>query len=156
MDGEQAPAWACFFMHRPHRLLPSVCVNDSTMRGKRNNLKPMWDKLVEKKKIQRNQRTFRMKSTWVARSVSVNQTMKIVEEYKNLLESLISVVGSNRHLVGRNRTQTSPLGPLAWKDTRRNAWHHTAKCKHQFGQFCKVSTPCVGDPQFKKKRNWKR
>ena len=92
MDGEQAPGWECFFLLRQHRLFLSVFVNDSTMEKKEKQSETHVGQIGEKKKkIQRNQRTFQMKSTWGARSVKVNQTIKIVEEYKNLVESLISV-----------------------------------------------------------------
>ena len=64
---------------------------DTTMERNEKQSATRVGQIGEKKKIQRNQRTFRMKSTWVARSVDVNQTIKIVEEYKNLFESLISV-----------------------------------------------------------------
>ena len=83
--------------------------------------------------------------------MNVNQNGKIVEEYKNLFESLISA-GRIKQVLG---CEKSSAEVLAWSCDMEG---HAKKCvarycglaNCKFEQLCQVSAPTVDDRQFKK------
>ena len=44
---KKVPNWECLFVHRRQKLFLSVYVDDIKMAGKKQNLAPMWKKLVK-------------------------------------------------------------------------------------------------------------
>ena len=74
---EQVTNWECLFVHRTQGLFLSENVGDVKMAG----LAPMW-KIDEKMWILTNPHHFLTMCTW--------DTLKIIEQYKNMFESRIS------------------------------------------------------------------
>ena len=102
------------------------------------------------KLIFRNQHTFWIKSTRDARSACKPNT-KIVDEHKNMFESLISA-GTIERLRG---WETSHEKVTAWcYDTeghaKKRVERYSELANKEIDQFFRVSTPCVDDHQFKK------
>ena len=44
---EKVPSWGCLFVHRTQKLFLSIYVDDIKMAGKRQNLAPLWKKLMK-------------------------------------------------------------------------------------------------------------
>ena len=44
---ERVPIWECLFVHRTQGLFLSVCVDDIKTAGKKQNMAPMWKKLMK-------------------------------------------------------------------------------------------------------------
>ena len=74
-----------------------------------------------------------MKSTWGARSVKVNQTIEIVEQYENLLESLISV-GRIKQALGWEKSYAEVT---AWSFDMEG---HAKKCVARFFEIANTNS----------------
>ena len=48
LEWEKVQNWACLFVHRIHGLFLSVSVDDIKMAGNKQNMAPMWKKLMKK------------------------------------------------------------------------------------------------------------
>ena len=47
LGGEKVPNWECLFVHRKQKLFVSNYLDDIKMAGKKQNLAPMWKKLMK-------------------------------------------------------------------------------------------------------------
>ena len=45
---EKVPNWECILVHRTQGLFLSIYVDDIKMAGKKQNMSPMWKKLIKK------------------------------------------------------------------------------------------------------------
>ena len=43
----KVPHWECLFVHRKQELFLSVCVDDKKVAGMKQNMAPMWKKLMK-------------------------------------------------------------------------------------------------------------
>ena len=91
---------------------------DITVGGKKNNPKTMWERLI-KQVDQVKAKQFLDNVYWrcTHRECEPNQTCT-----RNCLSLLSAQVRSNIYFAGRHLTQKLPLGPMMWKNMRRNAW----------------------------------
>ena len=55
---EKVPKWECMFVHRKQGLCLSVCVDDINKVGKKQNMAPMWKKLMKNVDILENRHHF--------------------------------------------------------------------------------------------------
>ena len=55
---QKVPNWECLFVHRKQRLFLSVYVDDIKMAGRKQNIGPIWKKLMRKTSILTNQHHF--------------------------------------------------------------------------------------------------
>ena len=79
------------------------------------------------------------------RTTRMQTDKRIVEENRKLFESLLSA-GPAQPLPD----QTPLRGPTTWKDTQRNASKKNCElANNKIEHLYKVSTPCLGDYQFK-------
>ena len=91
--GREVPNWECLSVHRKQRLFLSVNVDDMKMIGKKQNMAPMWKKLMENL-ILTKQLHFLITYIWDALNVNVNRTKllsmdtEICSNHEFLLEQL--------------------------------------------------------------------
>ena len=104
---EKVPNWECLFVHRKQKFFLSVFVDDIKMAGKKQNLAPMWKKLMKNIDIE--------EPTSFLAHVSLGCTQreckpneKIIGQYNKMFESRISA-GATEKLPGwdKPRAKTS-------------------------------------------------
>ena len=89
MDLENVPNWGCPCDHRKHRLFLSVYVDDIERTRKKQNMAPMWKKLV--KNVDLDEPTSFLDHVYLGctqRECKPNEI--IIEEYRKMFESLFS------------------------------------------------------------------
>ena len=83
---EKVPNWECLFVHRKQKLFLSVYVDDIKMARKKQNLAPMWNKLMKNVDID-EPHFFLIVCTCVARNESANQIKKSLNNVGRCFES---------------------------------------------------------------------
>ena len=148
---EKEPSWECLFIHRKQQLFLSVYVDDIKMGGKKQNLAPMWKKLM--KDVDNEEPTSFLDHVYLGctqRECKPNE--KIIGQYNKMLQSRISA-GATDKLPGwdKPRAKTS-----AWSHDMEG---HARKCVERYCELAnkkteqpdKVSHPCLDDHQIKKR-----
>ena len=98
LEGEKVPNWECLFVHRKQGLFLSICVDDINIAGKKQNLAPMWKKLMKNVNLDEASSFFyHVYLGCVQRECKPNETM--IEEYTKMFESRISA-GATEKLLG--------------------------------------------------------
>ena len=99
---EKVPNWECLFGHRRQKLFLSVYVDDIKMAGKKQNLAPMWKKLV--KDVDIEEPTSFLDHVYLGctqRECKPNE--KIFGHYNKMFESRVSA-GATEKLPGWGQT----------------------------------------------------
>ena len=150
LEWEYISSWECMFVHRRQGLFLSVYVDDIKMSGKKQNLAPMWKKLMKNVDID--------EPTPFLDHVCLGCTQReckpngaIIEQYTKNFESRISA-GATEKLPG---WQSPHAHTVAWSYDMEG---HVQKCVERYcelankkvEQLYKVSHPCLGNHQFKK------
>ena len=136
--------------HRKHGLFLSVYVDDIKLAGRKQNLSPMWKKLV--KLVDHGEPTSFLDHLCVRctqRECKSNENT--IEEYKKLFDSRISA-GATEKLPGCEKPHAKTV---VWSYDMEG---HAQKCVERFcelanlktEQLYKVSSPCLDDHHFKK------
>ena len=103
---EKVPNWECMFVHRKLRLFLSVYVDDIKMAGKKQNMAPMWKKLM--KNVGLDEPTSFLEHENVGgtqRECKPKET--IIEQCKKMFESRISA-GATEKLPGWEKRTRKP------------------------------------------------
>ena len=115
------------------------------MAGKRQNMAPMWKKLMKNVDILTNQLHFLITYTWDVLNVSANRMKSLlrnVQKWKNpvfLLEQL------KNYQVGKSLTQRPSRGCTTWKDMLENALSDIVKIgKQESGATVQSLKPLPG------------
>ena len=108
---EKVPNWECLFVHRQQGLFLSAQVDDIRLAGKKQNLDPMWKKLM--KLVDLEEPTSFLDHVHLGctqRECEWNES--IIDDCRNMLESRISVGATEKitYRAGRNLTRTRSLG----------------------------------------------
>ena len=115
---EIVPNLECLLAHRRQKLFLSVYVDHINMAGKKQNLAPMWKKLM--KNVHIEEPTSFLDHVYLGctqRECKPNE--KIIGQYNKMFESRIPV-GATEKLPGWDKR------PTTWKDMLENAWNSIA------------------------------
>ena len=134
--GKKDPNWECLFVHRKEGLFSSVYVDDIKMAGRKQNMAPMWKKLMK--------------------------LVDLGEPHRFLTRTLLTNTGKcSNHEFSAAATEKLP----GWEKPHAKtvAWSHDVegraqKCVERYcelanketEQLYKLSTPCLDDHNFKK------
>ena len=122
---EKIPNWECVFVHRKQGLLLSVYVDDINVAGKKQNVAPMWKKLIWNVDID--------EFTSFLDHVDLGCTQRerkpneaTIEQHTKKIESRVSAgaTGEN-YRDGKDLTHKPLRGPTTWKDMLKNALSDT-------------------------------
>ena len=117
---EQVPNWECLFVHRKQGCFLSVHVDDIKMAWTKENMAPMWKKLMKHSDL--DEPTSFLDHVYlgcIQRECKSNVT--ILEQFSKMFESRISV-GATEKLQGcKNVTQRRSHGLTTWKDMLKTA-----------------------------------
>ena len=94
---EKVPNWGCLFVHRKQGLFLSVHVDDIQMAGLKQNMAPMWKKLMKNLEFLTIQLHFLTTFVWDALNVNANDI--IIEEYSREFSA-----GATQKLPGWDKT----------------------------------------------------
>ena len=148
---EKVPNWECLFVHRKQKLFLSVCVDDIKMAGTKQNLAPMWEKLMKDVDI--------LEPTKFLDHVYLGCTQRECKPNDKKFWTIQQDVWilyfcwSNWAItgMGQNLARKLQCGPTTWKDILENAWSGTANWQtKRREQLYKVSHLCLDDHQIKK------
>ena len=109
VDGKKYQIWECLFVHRKQCLFLSIFVDDIKMDGKKQNLAPMWKKLM--KHVDIDEPTSFLGHVYLGctqRECKPNEA--IIEQYTKMFESRISA-GTPKKLPGWQKPQAHTV---AW------------------------------------------
>ena len=147
---EKIPNWECLFVLREKGLFLSVYVDDIKLAGEKQNLDPMWKEL--NKEVDLEEPTSSLDHENLGCSQRQCEISKdIVDNYRTMFESRISVG------VTENLPCSENLRISSWSyDTEG----HAKKCVEWYcelankttQQLYKVSTACIDDHQFWRRR----
>ena len=147
------------FVHWKHGL--SVYVDDVKMYGKKQNVAPMWKKLM--KLVDLDEPTSFVDHVYLGRTERERKPNEnIIEEYNKMFETQISAEATEKWPGWKTLTQRQFRGPTIWKDMPKNAlsdtvnWQTRNWRKKKTEQLYKVSTRCLDDHHFKERKNWQR
>ena len=138
----------CLFVHRKKELFLSFNVDDINMAGRKQNMTPMWKKLM--KLVDLGQPTSFLGHIYLL-NVNANRTQPLLTNTEKMFESRISAGEIKKKFQGgRPRAKT-----VAWS---YNVDGHAKKCfeghcelaNKSTKQLYKISTPCLDDHHFKK------
>ena len=130
--------WECLFVHRKHRSFLSVYVDDVKMVGHKQNMAPMWKKLMKNVDLDEPTRIFGMHST-----VNVNRT--------KVLQRSAEQCSNHEFLVEQLRNYRCVKMVLRYGRTcEKGALRDIVNWREKTEQLYKVSNPCLHDHHFKK------
>ena len=138
---EKVPNWECLFVHREKGLFLSVCVDDTQLAGKKQNIDPMWN--VLDKEVDLEEPTPFLDHVYLGCTQQQREIRKdIVDNYKTIFESRISAGATENLLFSEN------LRISSWSYYMKG---HAKKCVERYcelankttQQLYKVSTPCI-------------
>ena len=147
---EKIPNWECLFVHREKGLFLSVCVDDIKLAGKKQNLDLMWK--VLNKEVDLGEPTSFLDHVYLGCTQRKCEISKdIVDNYRTMFESRISAGEVDKLPFTQN------LRISSWSYEMEG---HAKKCVERYcestskttQQLYKVSTPCIDDHHFKKKK----
>ena len=101
---EKVPNWECLFVHRKQGLFLSVYVDDIKMVGKKQNMAPMWKKLM--KNVDIDEPTSFLDHVYLGctqRECKPNET--IIEQYAKMFESRISAGATENYRDGKKASR---------------------------------------------------
>ena len=128
-------AWECMFVHRKRRIFLSVYVDDIKMCGKKQNMAPMWKKLM--KNVDIDEPTSLLDHVYLGctqRECKPNETS--IEQYNQMFESRISAGAMENYGDGEGHAQAC-------------VERYCEQANKKVEQLYKVSNPCLVDHQFK-------
>ena len=147
---EKVSNWECLFVHREQGLFLSVYVDDIKLAGKKQNLDPMWK--VLNKEVDLGEPTSFLDHVYLGCTQRQCEISKdIVDNYRTKFESRISAGATEKLPCSENLCISS------WSYDMEG---HAKKCVERCcelankttQQLFQVSTPCIDDHHFKKRR----
>ena len=149
LDGKKVPNWDCLFVHRKQGLFLSVYNDDIKMADRKQNMTPMWKKLM--KLVDLGEPTSFLDQVYLGctqRECKPNET--IIDENRKMFESRISGGATENCQWEKSHAKT-----VAWSYDMEG---HEKKCverccalaNRETEQLYKVSTLCLDDYHFKK------
>ena len=133
---EKVPNWECLVVHRKQGLFSSVHVDDITLTGRQQNVRPMWKKLM--KNVDLGDATSFLDHVYLGctqRECKPNEN--IIEEYTKMFESHISA-GATEKWLGWEKLHGTSV-----------AWSYDMDGQKHGESFIKFWSWCLGDHQFK-------
>ena len=139
-----------YFVHRQKGLFLSVYVDDIKLAGKKQNIDPMWK--VLNKEVDLGEPTSFLDHVYLGCTQRQCEISKdIVDNYRARFESRISAGGTEKLPCSEN------LRISSWSYDMEG---HAKKCVERYcelankttQQLYKVSTPCIDDHHFKRKK----
>ena len=137
---EQVPNWECFFAHRKQGLCLSVYVDDVKMIGRMKNMVRIVEQVDNKR--------------WSWRTYIISwPILGMFSTWMQLERKHYWGVQKDVRVTNLNHTRKQLFGLVMWRVMRRNVWEDIANWQIKKLSFTsRVSTPCLGDHQFKKGR----
>ena len=111
------PNWECFFVHRIQGSFSSVCVDDIRMTGKKQNLAPMWKKLMKLVEFD-EQTSFLDDVTWDALNVNAKRTKSLSINFEKCSNHERLLPQLNYYQDGKDLTQK--LSEVLWTGKQRD------------------------------------
>ena len=146
---EKVPNWECMFVHRKQGLFLSFYVDDVKMAGKKQNLAPMWKKLM--KNVDMDEPTSFLDHVYLGcthRECKPNET--IIEQYTKMFESRISA-GAAEKFPGwkKPHARTAACSYDMEGNAQKRVQRYCELANKKVEQLYKVSHLCLDDHQFK-------
>ena len=147
------PNWKCLFVHR--KIFLSVHVDDINMAGKKQNLAPVWKKLMKNVDIEEPTSFLdHVYSGCAQRECKLNE--KIIGQYNKMSESRISAGATEKlYQDGTNLAQKPQRGPTTWKDMLENAWNGIASWRTRRRSNYTKFLILIWTIAKSKRKNWK-
>ena len=118
--GKKSRLWECLCVHRKQY------VDDIKMTGKKQNMAPMWKKLMKKRWSGRtNIISFLTVNIWDVLNVNANRTISPLTEMQRCLNHVFLLEQLKNYRGGKSLTQKPCRGSTTWKDMLRNALRDT-------------------------------
>ena len=147
------PKWECLFVHRKQKLFLSVYVDDIKMARKKQNLAPMWEKLMKDVDIlEATSFLDHVYKECTQRECKPNEKI-ILDNATRCLNPVFLLEQLRNYQDGTNLARKLQRGHTTWKDMLENAWSGCCELANEkTKQLQKVSHPCLDDHQIKKGR----
>ena len=124
---------------------PDLKRHPVTMAGNKQNM-AVWQKWM--KNVDLDETTFFYCMDVL--NVNANQTKLLLNNTKKCLNHVFLLEQLKKYLDGQNLTQRRLRGLTTWKDMLKNAFERYCELANKkTEQLFKVSSPCLGDHQFK-------
>ena len=151
LDGKKYQIWDSVLVHRKQKLFLSVYVDDIKIAEKKQNLAPMWKKLM--KNVDIEEPTSFLDHVYLGctqRKCKPNE--RIIEQYNKMFESRVSTWATEK-LPGleKLRAKISAWSSDMERPARKCMERYCELANKKTEQLYKVSSPCLHDHQIKKK-----
>ena len=148
---QKAPAWESLFVRRQRWIFLSVYGDDTKMAGKKQNLEPMRQRLMQQVDLEKPTQVLdQVYLGCTQRDCKLNK--KLVDERTQMFESLTSA-GTKENMPGSGES-SEKIAALFYDMeglSKKCVERYCDLANRNLEQIHKVYTPCIDDHQFKKK-----